>query len=928
MDRDGKDETNGSKSSGRGRGSFLFEMMRQRAQLERSQMPSRYSVETPSASSTELTRSSEEYVSQSTSSSASGGRGRAQLVNLIRSMSSSASEASDTSAGISGSGIGHGRGAAFTSLVKRLGKPSPSEQENIEKDTAGVLGKLADISVYDTPSTSSDLPSEVADSAPICRQGKSGTKVETYANYIDLKIEPGTGLFQYEVKFSPDIDSTGLRRKLLNQHSDSLGRTKTFDGMILYVPRRLSQDVTQFISQHPMDGSSVTLTIIYRKKQPMSENTQFLNVLLKRIMRALSLVRIGRQNFNPSCAHVFNQHRLEVWPGYVTAVNEYEGGLKLCLDAKHRVMRTETVRDLIKEVYEKSEHNYRDAIMQEIIGTSVLTRYNNKTYRIDDIDWEKTPNYVFHRGDEQMSLVQYYKSHWNIEIEDLKQPLLVHRATIRQPSGEKEEKTILLVPELSYAAGLTDSIRNNHHIMKDLSTVTKISPNQRRDVIRRFIEEIEKNTVAREILSGWGLSLSPDIAQFKARRLDPETISFGNNKTNKPDRSPSDWSSDAVRNPMLRTPNLHNWHILFVTKNKSCVISFLETLKRVSSVINMRINEPQKIVLKDDRTETYLREIQNSISSNVELIVIVFTTNRTDRYSAIKKLCCVQKPVPSQVIISKTINNPSKLKSITEKIALQINCKLGGALWTVAMPLKNSMICGIDVYHSGTGAGARKSVAGFVASLDPRMTKWHSRICMQASNQELVDMLQVCLTSAINTYYEYNKCNPERIIIYRDGVGDGDLDYVEKYEVKQLIATFNRITPNYKPQLSVIIVQKRINTRLFIKDEREGLANPGSGTVVDSCITRRNYYDFFLVPQNVRQGTVTPIHYIVIHDSSNMETDHMQRLTYKLCHLYYNWPGTIRVPAPCQYAHKLVYLVGQNLQAEPHRSLSDVLFYL
>jgi aubergine len=64
------------------------------------------------------------------------------------------------------------------------------------------------------------------------------------------------------------------------------------------------------------------------------------------------------------------------------------------------------------------------------------------------------------------------------------------------------------------------------------------------------------------------------------------------------------------------------------------------------------------------------------------------------------------------------------------------------------------MICGIDVYHSGIGAGARKSVAGFVASLDPQMTKWHSRICMQASNQELVDMLQVCLTSAINAYYE------------------------------------------------------------------------------------------------------------------------------------------------------------------------------
>ena len=59
-------------------------------------------------------------------------------------------------------------------------------------------------------------------------------------------------------------------------------------------------------------------------------------------------------------------------------------------------------------------------------------------------------------------------------------------------------------------------------------------------------------------------------------------------------------------------------------------------------------------------------------------------------------------------------------------------------------------------------------------------------------------------------------------------------------------------------------------------------------------------YDFFLVSQKVRQGTVTPTHYTVVHDSSTLKPDHMQRLAYKMTHMYYNWPGTIRVPAPCQ----------------------------
>lgn len=69
-------------------------------------------------------------------------------------------------------------------------------------------------------------------------------RTEIFSNYIDLKLEPGKGLFQYEVKFSPDIDSRGLRRKLLNQHSADLGRTKTFDGMLLYLPTKLSQNVS------------------------------------------------------------------------------------------------------------------------------------------------------------------------------------------------------------------------------------------------------------------------------------------------------------------------------------------------------------------------------------------------------------------------------------------------------------------------------------------------------------------------------------------------------------------------------------------------------------------------------------------------------------------------------------------------------------
>ena len=54
-------------------------------------------------------------------------------------------------------------------------------------------------------------------------------------------------------------------------------------------------------------------------------------------------------------------------------------------------------------------------------------------------------------------------------------------------------------------------------------------------------------------------------------------------------------------------------------------------------------------------------------------------------------------------------------------------------------------------------------------------------------------------------------------------------------------------------------------------------------------------YDFFIVSQAVRSGSVSPTHYNVIYDNSGLKPDHIQRLTYKLCHVYYNWPVSVSV---------------------------------
>ena len=88
-------------------------------------------------------------------------------------------------------------------------------------------------------------------------------------------------------------------------------------------------------------------------------------------------------------------------------------------------------------------------------------------------------------------------------------------------------------------------------------------------------------------------------------------------------------------------------------------------------------------------------------------------------------------------------------------------------------------------------------------------------------------------------------------------------------------------------------------------------------------------YDFFLVAQAARQGTVSPCSFNVLLDGSGLEVDKIQRITYKMCHMYFNWSGTVAVPAPCQYAHKLAALTGIALGSQPVNSdLQHLLHFL
>ncbi len=91
--------------------------------------------------------------------------------------------------------------------------------------------------------------------------------------------------------------------------------------------------------------------------------------------------------------------------------------------------------------------------------------------------------------------------------------------------------------------------------------------------------------------------------------------------------------------------------------------------------------------------------------------------------------------------------------------------------------------------------------------------------------------------------------------------------------------------------------------------------NPNSGTVVMDELTVNENFDFFLAAQRVTEGTCTPTHYQIVHNTSKISIEDFSQFTYEQCFNYYNWTGAVKVPATMQCANKLAKLVGESIQS-------------
>lgn len=187
-------------------------------------------------------------------------------------------------------------------------------------------------------------------------------------NSIQMFCDADAGVFEYEVRFRPPVDNMKLRSSLVYQQKELLGEARTFDGVILFLPKRLPEATTHLVSTDRADGSEINVEIIFKRQKRLGECIQLYNILFEKIFKVLKYKRVGKKNFDPTAPLLLPQHKLEIWPGYVKTVDEQEGGLMLTLDVSHRVLASGTVHEVMVDAYKSNKSTYQETIKQALLG--------------------------------------------------------------------------------------------------------------------------------------------------------------------------------------------------------------------------------------------------------------------------------------------------------------------------------------------------------------------------------------------------------------------------------------------------------------------------------------------------------------------------------------------------------------------------------
>ena len=738
-----------------------------------------------------------------------------------------------------------------------------------------------------------------------------------YANLYQIKLSKELSVFQYPYSVSPNIapGDSRIRSFLFKSCNKELKNTYgecLISGDSLYSLKKLLE-VKAFKANIYLKGQRDEYILTFEKSvnerkikneevQKDQLSKQIIELLVKDILHSNPKLDFYKGFFVLSTSKKTietNGVSINFYPGFTTSFVETDRGNFLNVTLKNKIIQSETVYDYLV-YYGYKDKEEQNNIKERLVGREFKVSYAKRHYFIDDILFDRNPDtQTFSFKGKNYKLIDYFKDEYKIVIHNPKQPIIV----VRNKAKDGQVNNSYFVPELCYLSGLEDEETKNGLFMKELATLTKLEPNERIKKTNEFIKLLEdpsKDSNQPEKLSAkeksdlYGIKVEPLNELFTAYYMKDTKLVGGSN---------TQVSSRDKTFKVLKKSDLTNWLCFYEENNYNDAENLYNTLSKASKAYGLKIPEPEWVEMKNkssakkwiDTADEYFSEDKHDYS------FALFLLGKNDSiYAQLKKHSLCRNGYVSQVVKARSIQKKGGLMSVCSKILLQINAKLGGISYKAVIYKeindRKLMVIGVDSSHI---KGKRTGVA-MVASINDSFTDFYNK--EEIIKEENKEQLQFCISSfieqAIVAYKKKNKNAPKGIVIYRQGVSLQQKEFL-KTEIQQIDSVCKT-----KNILYYYILVNTKTTFKFFEKSNKGYSNPGSGLLVIDGVTNRNYFEFYIQPQEVTQGSATPTCFHVAYGNLNFP-EMIPKFTYDLCHIYSNWQGTIRIPNVIKAAEKL-----------------------
>jgi hypothetical protein len=403
-------------------------------------------------------------------------------------------------------------------------------------------------------------------------------------------------------------------------------------------------------------------------------------------------------------------------------------------------------------------------------------------------------------------------------------------------------------------------------------------------------------------LKKYGIKLSADMLTVDGRIMDAPVLRYSTKCKPVP---PRDGKWNLAGNPFFKGAQVPDLCCLIIQEGtrptvqgniQTLLKDFRDTLALYGVGVGAAIPHRTVSINYHDVMAKDVTKLSNTLEAGAKqfpkkpgFLFIILPNDNVFTYDCVKFLCDIKLGIPSVCNIGSKFCKEKGQAQYFANVALKFNLKRGGVNHyvpaTEMSPLDTrTIVFGIDVTHPSPGSNEKSpSIAGVVASSDPLFTQYPASIRTQEGKKEMVIDLEEMIIERLRLWQARNKGLPDKVIVYRDGVSEGQYAIVLNTEYAAFVAAFGKLygASSKHPKVTIVVVGKRHHTRFYPTttqdaDGRTGNCQPG--TVVDRGVTGERIFDWFLVAHQGLQGTSKPAHYVVIKDDNKLGADQLQKL--------------------------------------------------